>query len=244
MTDPADKAQGFDAQSLLARLLDGTPLDRQSRAVLLRRLAVSLAGSARRAGAAAVASGQWLADSVAEAAPHIPVRDLPTLSSHHDGKVGEELAAAVIDNAARATAAVGAAAGVVSSLEFTAPPLLLTSPVQVAAETIAVIAIELKLVAELHEVYGRAAVGTRAVRAAAYLGAWTRRRALDRLAPGEKVSGMLTGAARKELRRRVLRRAGSNSASVLPLLAGAVAGASLNSRQTRRLGEQIAAGLH
>jgi hypothetical protein len=238
MTEPAEETSG-----LLARLLDGTPLDRQSRAVLLRRLAVALSVSARRAGAAAVASGQWLVDAVADAAPHIPIRDLATLSEHHDGKVGDQLADALIDNAARATAAIGAAAGVVSSIEFATPPLLLTSPVQVAAETMAVIAIELKLVAELHEVYGRAAVGTRAVRAAAYLGAWTRRRALDRIVPGERVSGMLTGAARKELRRRVLRRAGSNSASVLPLLAGAVAGASLNSRQTKHLGEQIAAGL-
>jgi outer membrane lipoprotein SlyB len=78
---------------------------------------------------------------------------------------------------------------------------------------------------------------------AAYLGAWTRRRALDRLKPGEKVSGMITGAARRELRRRVVGRAGSSSASVLPLLAGAVAGASLNASQTRRLGRQITAGL-
>jgi hypothetical protein len=243
MSGPADEAEGSQAPSLLARLLDGTPLDRQSRAVLLRRLAVALAGSARRAGAAAVASGQWLADTVADIAPHVPVRDLATLSAHHDGRKGDELAEALIEGAARATGAIGAAAGVVSSLEFAAPPLLLSSPVQVAAETIAVIAVELKLVAELHEVYGRAAVGTPAVRTAAYLGAWTRRRALDRVAPGEGLSGMVTGAARRELRRRVVRRAGTNTASVLPLLAGAVAGASLNAKQTRRLGHQIVAGL-
>lgn len=241
--DPGDDAQGSQAPSLLAGLLDGTPLDRQSRAVLLRRLAVTLSGSARRAGAAAVASGQWLADTVADLAPHVPVRDLATLSAHHGGRYGDELAEALIENAARATGAIGAASGVVSSLEFAAPPLLLTSPVQVAAETVAVIAVELKLVAELHEVYGRAATGSTAVRTAAYLGAWTRRRALDRVAPGEGVSGMLTGAARRELRRRVVRRAGTNTASVLPLLAGAVAGASLNARQTRRLGDQIAADL-
>ena len=114
---------------------------------------------------------------------------------------------------------------------------------QVAAETLAVIAIELKLVAELHEVYGRSAVGTPAVRMAAYLGAWTRRRALDRINPGEKLSGLVTGRASKELRMRVLRRVGSNATSVVPMLVGAVAGASLNARQTKRLGHQIAAGL-
>jgi hypothetical protein len=190
-----------------------------------------------------VASGQWLTDTVANFAPHVPVRDLATLSEHYDGKVGDELAEALIDNAARATGAVGAAAGLVASVEWTAPPALLAAPVQVAAETLAVIAIELKLVAELHAVYGRSAAGTPAVRTAAYLGAWTRRRALDRIAPGEKVSGLVTGAARRELRRRVMGRAGSSSASVLPLLAGAVAGASLNSRQTKRIGRQISAGL-
>jgi hypothetical protein len=238
---PADP--GADASGLLARLLDGTSLDRRGRATLLRRLAVALSGSARRAGAVGVASGQWLTDTVSEIAPHIPVRDLPTLSAHHGGLVGDELAGVLIENAARATAAVGAAAGLVSSLEFAAPPLLLSSPVQVAAETVAVIAIELKLVAELHEAYGRAAMGTPAVRTAAYLGAWTRRRALDRVT-GDGVSSLMTGAAGRALRRRVVRRAGENAASVLPMLTGAVASASLNARQTRRLGQKISADLH
>ncbi|HVS68218.1 MAG TPA: hypothetical protein VHE56_06675 [Mycobacteriales bacterium] len=238
-----DPTAAEDPAGLLARFLDGTPLDRRAEAGLLARLAVALSASARTAGAAAVASGQWLTDTVAGYAPHVPVRDLATLVEHYDGKVGDELAAALIDNAARATGAVGAAAGLVASVEWTAPPALLAAPVQVAAETLAVIAIELKLVAELHAVYGRSATGTPAMRAAAYLGAWTRRRALDRIAPGEKVSGFVTGAARRELRRRVVGRAGSSTASVLPLLAGAVAGASLNSRQTKRLGRQISAGL-
>jgi hypothetical protein len=50
---------------------------------------------------------------------------------------------------------------------------------------------------------------------------------------------MLSGAAGRALRRRVVRRAGENAMSVLPLLTGAVASAGLNARQTRRLGEQI-----
>lgn len=150
------------------------------------------------------------------------------------------MAAVLIDNAARATGAIGAAAGVVSSLEFAAPPLLLTSPVQVAAETVAVIAVELKLVAELHEAYGRPAAGTPAVRMAAYLGAWTRRRALDRVGiGGGSSSGLVSGAAGRALRRRVVRRTGENALSVLPMLTGAVASASLNARQTKKLGEAI-----
>ncbi|HVV76814.1 MAG TPA: hypothetical protein VHC43_12320 [Mycobacteriales bacterium] len=235
--------QKDEPAGLLARFLDGTPLDRRTEASLLGRLALSLAGSARKAGAAAVASGAWLAEVVADLAPHVPIRDLATLSKHYDGKTSDELADALIENASIATGAVGAAAGLVSSLELAAPPLLLTSPVQVAAETLAVIALELKLVAELHEVYGRPAPGTTPMKMAAYLGAWTRRRALDRIKPGEKVSGALTGAARRELQRRVLRRAGSNAASVVPMFVGALAGASLNKHQTTRLGRQVAAGL-
>ena len=86
-----------------------------------------LGGSARRAGAAAVTSGRWLTETVEEFAPHVPVRDYRTLRDHHDGLSGNELARALIDTAARATGAVGAAGGLVSTIEFsTAPPLLLT----------------------------------------------------------------------------------------------------------------------
>lgn len=241
--DSAAPDRQDDPSGLIARLVDGSGLDKRAQAALLRRLAVVISSSARQAGAAAVASGQWLAELVAETTPHVPIRDLETLSRHHDGKTGDELALALIENAARATGVVGAAAGLIASVEWTAPPTLLAAPVQVAAETLAVIAIEVKLVAELHAAYGRSAPGTPAMRMAAYLGAWTRRRALDRISPGEKVSGLVTGAARRELRRRVVGRAGSSSASVLPLLAGALAGASLNSRQTKKLGKQISAGL-
>ena len=62
-------------------------------------------------------------------------------------------------NAARTTAAIGAAAGALSAVELAAPPTLLAAPVQVAAGTLAVVAVELKLLAELHVTYGRAPVG-------------------------------------------------------------------------------------
>ncbi|HWB66459.1 MAG TPA: hypothetical protein VG708_06495 [Mycobacteriales bacterium] len=181
-----------------------------------------------------------LVDRVVDLAPHVPARDLATLRAHHpDLRAPDALAHKLVETAARATGAVGAAGGVVSSFELAAPPLLLSAPVQIVAETSAVVAIELKLVAELHEVYGRPAVGTPAVRAAAYLGAWTRRRALDTLNPTSGWGGVLSGAARRQLRQRLVRRAGSNAASIVPFLAGAVAGASLNSRETRRLGQQL-----
>jgi hypothetical protein len=237
---PAADADPGDLSGVVVRLIDGTPLNGRARAGLLRRLSVALTASARGAGALAVASGRWLTDTVVDFAPHIPVRDAASLREHHHGLFGDDLARALIDAAAHATAAVGVAGGVVSSLEFVNPPLLLTSPVQVAAETVAVVAIELKLVAELHEVYGRAVVGTPAIRAAAYLGAWTRRRGLDPLGGAAGLTGILSGAARQTLRRRLMRRAGGNAVTVMPFMTGAVAGASLNSRETRKLGQKIA----
>lgn len=236
---PAADADPGDVSGVVVRLIDGTPLDGRARAGLLSRLSIALAANARRAGALGVASGRWLTDTIVDLAPHISVRDASTLQAHHPGVVGDDLARALIDAAAVATAAVGAAGGVVSSMELAAPPLLLTSPVQVAAETLAVVAIELKLVAELHEVYGQPAVGTTAVRTAAYLGAWTRRRGLDPVGGGSGLPGMLTGAARRTLRGRVMRRAGENSLTVVPLM-GIAAGASLNSRETKKLGQKIA----
>ena len=195
-TAEAAPASG-DLPGVVLRLIDGTPLDARARAGLIRRLSVALATSARWAGIAAVASGRWLADVVEEFAPHVPVRDLPALRAHHGGLAGDALARALIDTAARATGAVGAAVGVVASIEFTAPPMLLGAPVQIAAETIAVVAIELKLIAELHEVYGGAVVGTPAVRTAAYLGAWTRRRGVNPMSGGPALPGLLGGTARR-----------------------------------------------
>ena len=217
-----------DLPGVVARLADDEPLDRRTRAGLVGRLGVLMAGQSRR-----------LVDVVIEVAPHVPIRDLPTLRAHHHGLTGDALAEALIANATRVTGAIGAAGGLLSTVEMAAPPLLLSAPVQVAAETLAVVAVELKLVAELHEIYGRAPVGTSAVRAAAYLGAWARRRGIDPLTGGPGLTGVISGAARRELRQRLLRRAGRNVTTVVPFLAGAVAGAALNQRETRRLGAQI-----
>jgi hypothetical protein len=48
-----------------------------------REILVNLAGSARRAGRRAVLSGRWLADTVVDLAPRVPVRDVEALSRHH-----------------------------------------------------------------------------------------------------------------------------------------------------------------
>lgn len=215
------------------------PRERAGRLAVLAR---ALAGSARRAGAGALASGRWLTEILVDAAGELPVRDLDSLRRRHDGRTGDALAEALVQAASRTTAGIGAAGGALAAAEFGAPPLLLSAPVQLAAETLAVVAVEVRLVAELHEVYGREVAGPAGRRAGAYLAAWARRRGVDPLS-ATGLPGVLTGAARREVRARLLRRLGRNLSTFAPLLAGAAAGAELNRRETRRLAERVIADL-
>ena len=235
-----------DVGDLVGRLTaDG--LDRAQRSKLLASLAAQLGGGARSAGSRAVVSGRWLTDLLTEqVAPHLPVRDLLTLRAHHGNLSGDALAEALITNAVRTTAAVGAAAGAITAVEVVAPPLLLTAPVLLSSETLVVVAVELKLVAELHVVYGRAPMGTRAQVLVAYLTAWAGRHAVpDGGGPsGPDLAAALSTAVRAQLRQRVLRRLGRNVSTLVPFLAGALAGAELNRRETRRLGEALLRELH
>ncbi len=244
LSDPSRARPGrSELPALVARITRDEPMDTRARAGLIGRLAALLARSLGPAGAGAFASGRWLVDVVLEVAPAVPVRNAATLRDQHPGRSEPEIAATLVSAASKATAAVGAAGGALAAVEFAAPPMLLGAPVQLAAETVAVVAIELKLVAELHEIFGQAQPGTPTERAMAYAAAWAARRGVDPLAPGG-LSGILGGAARRQLRSRLLRRAGRNAATLAPFLAGAVAGAELNRRDTRMLGEKLIADLH
>ena len=220
---------------LLGQLSDDA-LDRRERGRLLARLTGLLASGARAAGARAAVSGRWLSDVVTDLAPHVPVRDLPTLRAHHGGLSRDALAESLVRTASMATAGVGATGGALAAAQHAAPPALLAAPLQLAAETVAVVAVELKLVAELHVVYGRAPLGTPPQVATAYLSAWVSKRGLD-LEEGIPTLGAVLGtAARAQLRNRLVRRFGRNLSTLAPFLAGAVAGAELNRRETRALG--------
>lgn len=211
----------------------------------LVRLAGALARSARAAGARAVATGQWLATTVIEVAPRIPIRDARTLSVEHDGLTGAALAAELIQRASRTSAAIGGVAGAVLSAEQFAPPAWLTMPFELVVETLAVAAIELKLVGELHEVYGRPVTGSGTERTVQLVKAWAERRGVTSATLGTPggVADALGRGTRNELvrlvRRRLVARLGRNLSSLAPLLAGAVAGAEVNRRATRSLGDAV-----
>jgi hypothetical protein len=218
---------------------------RTTRAAGLRTSAAALAAT-RRGMAAAAAAGRgsraagrgsragfsWLAGQVIAMGPRLRVRDQATLRQQFPGLDDEKIAGLLIDRAARAAAAVGATTGAWSAL-----PVLPAFPAEIATETLAVVGIEVKLVAELHEILGVPAQGNATERARAYIGAWASRRGVYAV-PG----GLLLVAGSplaRQLRRRLVARTGRSAFSLGPLFTGAVAGAMINRRETRKLGREM-----
>ena len=187
---------------------------------------------ARLAGRGVYAGSRWLAGQVLALAPRLPVRDQITLRAQFPGKSPDELADALIDGASRASSAVGATVGVWSVL-----PVAPAFPAEIVTETLTLVGIEIKLIAELHEVYDVRPPGDFASRMTAFVGAWAHRRGVA-LTPGGVVLAIGSPLGRR-LQRRLAARAGRSAVSLGPLLTGAAAGAMLNRRETRRLGHEI-----
>jgi len=246
MTPPGENRHDGEARQrvgdLLAQLSRDNLTDARERAQLLGALGKELAAGARTAGGAALAGGRWLSDTLVEAAPRLPVRGIGALRAQHPGVSDDAIAERLITTAVRATTAVGVAGGALAAVEFAAPPTLLSAPVQLAAETLAVAAVEVKLVAELHELYGIRPGGTSGDRTLAYVTAWANRRGVDPLKP-LTLARSLGATTKRQIRRRILGRAGRNVSTMIPFLIGAAAGGAVNRRETRKLAEQVLADL-
>ena len=186
-------------------------------------------GSARRGMGS---GGGRLATQVVAMAQRLRIRDQAALRAQFPGKSSEEIADALIEAAAPASAAVGGAVGAWAAL-----PVLPAYPVEIATETLALIGIEIKLVAELHEAYGTPAAGTRGERMTAYVAAWAHRRGVF-MVPTGLVLAAGSPLARR-LRWRLATRMSRSVFSLGPLLTGAFAGAMLNRQETRRLGHSV-----
>ena len=178
-----------------------------------------------------------VAARVLDAAPRVPVRSAETLRAHFPGLGVEEIADRLVAGAVRSSSAVGAGVGAAAMLPV--PPAM---PAELAVELVGVATVELKLVAELHEIYGNRAPGNAGQRAAAYLSAWTEQRGIDPLRPG--TLGAASGSGlRRRLRKEIARRTLRNLPNLAPVLAGAAVGAVLNRRETARLAERVRADL-
>ncbi|MDG9703479.1 hypothetical protein [Streptomyces sp. DH37] len=174
-----------------------------------------------------------VADRIVDVAPRIPVRDLDTLRRQFPGLGPEEMADRLISGAMKGSATVGA--GVGASAMLPVPPAM---PAELAAEVVGVAAVELKLIAELHEVYGLRPPGGARERAAAYLSAWTQERGIELAAPA--TFGAAFGShMKRQLRQTLLKRTMRNLPNLTPFMIGAVVGAAMNRRDTRKLAEKI-----
>jgi hypothetical protein len=174
----------------------------------------------------------WLTGQVEEIGPRLRIRDAETLRRQFHGRTDNEIAELLVERAGRAAAAVGGATGTWAAL-----PVLPAFPVEVVAETLAIVGIELKLVAELHEIMGVPAPGSGTDRARAYLAAWAHRRGYFTV-PGGFVLSAGSPLARM-LRRRLAARVRRSTFSLTPLFVGALAGVVINHRETRKLGKQV-----
>ncbi|WP_307808001.1 hypothetical protein [Streptomyces oryzae] len=178
-----------------------------------------------------------VAERVIETAPCVPVRDLETLRSQFPGLSTEELADKLVAGATKGAATVGAGVGAGAMLPV--PPAM---PAELAAEIVGLAAVELKLIAELHEVYGRRAPGNARERATAYLGSWAWERGIEAIRPGS-LSAAVGGELRRRLQHRIMKRMLRNLPNLTPFLIGAAVGAFTNHQDTAKLAARVRADL-
>lgn len=229
---------------------DGSP-EREARgrrrlAALTRSLAASVAGGVDRGGRLAARGAAFgtrqLTDRLLDAAPRIPVRDLATLRAQHPGAGSpDELADRLTTGARRASSTVGA--GIGAAAVIPTPPAM---PVEIAAEVLATAAVEIKLIAELHEVYGQRAPGSATQRTGAYLSAWANRRGIDSVTlikPGSVLALSAGSQIRRQISKRLTRSSLRKLPALTPFLVGAAIGANLNRRDTGRLAATVRADL-
>ncbi|MGW2303806.1 hypothetical protein [Streptomyces sp. NPDC001809] len=198
-----------------------------------RGVAQGVRQGVKRGGDSARAGIGHLADRLIDLAPRIPVRDLATLRKQFPGLGPEELADKLVTGAANASSTVGAGVGAAAMLPV--PPAM---PAELAAEITGVAAVELKLIAELHEVYGLRPPGRLTQRSAAYLTSWAEERGIDPTKP-TTVNAALGGQLKRELRQQIMKRMVRNLPNLTPFMVGAAVGAVMNRRDTKKLAAHI-----
>ncbi|MET9906043.1 hypothetical protein ABZZ74_04370 [Streptomyces sp. NPDC006476] len=206
-------------------------------APVARRRAAAIRDKARegvrKGGSRARAGLAYLADRIIEMAPRVPVRDLAALRRQFPGLGPEQIADKLVAGAASATATVGAGIGAAAMLPV--PPAM---PTELAAEITGVAAIELKLIAELHEVYGLRPPGNLKERSTAYLNSWSGERGIEVTKPST-LGGAVNSRMKQQLRQQIMKRVVRDLPNLMPFMVGAAVGAVMNRRDTKRLAERI-----
>ncbi|MCT9009348.1 hypothetical protein [Streptomyces rhizosphaerihabitans] len=216
---------------------DGLTAPTDTPAPVARRRAAAVRDGVRRgvtkSGVRVRAGLAYVTDRIIDIAPRVPVRDLATLRRQFPGLGPEELADKLVTGAAAATSTVGAGIGAAAMLPV--PPAM---PTELAAEITAVAAIELKLIAELHEVYGLRPPGNLKQRSTAYLNSWSGERGID-VAKPVTINAALGGQMKRELRQQIMKRTVRDLPNLMPFMVGATVGAVMNRRDTKRVAGHI-----
>ncbi|MEU9250380.1 hypothetical protein AB0D66_00840 [Streptomyces sp. NPDC048270] len=210
-----------------------TGVDEEARHRSGARRLQAVKNGVRKGGESVRDAALYITDRIIENAPRVPVRDLATLRAQFPGLGPDQLADKLIHGASNATSAVGAGIGAAAMLPV--PPAM---PAELAAEITGVAAIELKLLAELHEVYGLRPPGTLGQRSFAYLTSWTEERGVDLTKP-TTLNAALGGQMKRELRQQIMKRMFRNLPNLMPFMVGAAVGAVMNRRDTRKLAEKV-----
>ncbi|MFI1733658.1 hypothetical protein ACH40E_31475 [Streptomyces acidicola] len=229
----AQDANTADAQPDLPVPVDSPAPAARSRTEVVRDALWQGIEGVRKGGSRARAALAQLADRIVDMAPRIPVRDLATLRRQFPSLGPEEIADRLVAGAANATSTVGAGIGAAAMLPV--PPAI---PTELAAEITGVAAIELKLIAELYEVYGVRPPGNLKQRSTAYLSSWTGERGIDVVKPST-INAALGSQMKRELRQQIMKRTVRNLPNLMPFMVGAAVGAVMNRRDTKTLAERI-----
>lgn len=237
-TGPADAGdQAFGATVVPSDTAAAVPsaavADEESRGRPGTRRMQAVKNGVRKGGESAKAAALYITDLIIENAPRVPVRDLATLRAQFPDLGPDQLADKLIAGAANGTSTVGAGIGAAAMLPV--PPAM---PAELAAEITGVAAIELKLIAELHEVYGQRPPGGLKDRSLAYLTSWTQERGIDLTKP-TTLNAALGGQMKRELRQQIMKRMFRNLPNLMPFMVGAAVGAVMNRRDTRKLAEKV-----
>lgn len=223
--------------------LDDEQLPTGRRAERVARAALPvISARARRAGARAMMTGGPLVDLLVDVAERLPVRDRTALRRQYGDLPPGLLADRLVATASNLTGALGAASGMLISAEQLLPPAWPSVPVELTVEAVLVSCVELKLVGELHAVYGRAIPTQLPARAAMLLRSWATGRGVS-VSPSFQLADVLAPAARRQVTKRLLGRLGRGSTGVLPALVGGVVAGTLNRRATRRLAADLRSDL-
>lgn len=203
-------------------------------------------------GSAGQRSSRWAPQMVSVArmreiarsiAPRLPIRDHPTLVRHLNTDDIERMADLLVRNASSATAVAGTVGGVFVLPARSGPALIAAIPIRVAAETLVVAMIELKLIGELHEVYGRPLAGTTSQRGTTALKLWASHRGIHIFDTGGLVATLSQMARTPTTRRAAAAMSGKAMGRKGLRLGAGVAGAVDNRRATVLLGDRVRAEL-